>query len=457
MPSRAGTILLVLAVLFWAEAIASVFLIVPPSGTLFNLSFGYGPYMKQMLTVGQFADCSHAVCDRATKMPFAIMLMSLLGTISQSEVWVAVMKTLLFAFVTILGCSAIWAQQRRAYPRVFFAWVIVLIALLLSLPAAKHIGQITYEEGYSIPLLFMLGLMAPLLNSNRLSVDIKDRYAKASLALGAALYLIKPALLLIFIWTMLAVVWLIVRRGRRSLVLALILALMVPVSWGSYCWIATGRFSVTTSLVGEDMRRAANSDSVKIYPISEVDRVFDTPVVVLPDGVHVAISPKPVRIDFPNEWTWSDYNRGQAQAWVAGHPGEWALFVEKKIHNYFFSFTKTPEQVGATPLPVSRMTVVQNMAISFWLVIGRTLALLFAVLWIRRWRNVPEDRIQLLFVLGLNAAYLAPCLVGYNYERHVTTGLVLALACLVTELAIALESLPASAMRFSVRHSAPEG
>lgn len=440
--TRSELALILLGCLFWFSALASTFVTIPKTATIFDATFGYGPLITEYYRSGTFRDCTYAVCDTALKMPFLLYTDAWLGKISTSLRDVAIFKDILLFIVTI-GCSIVFYRiVKPGIPTIASAWIAVLALFVCSLPLAKHAGHIEYEEGISIPLFYVLGLLAPVLLSSRVAVDNRAVLSFICLISGAVLYLTKPALLLVFGWTIAIALWVGVRNACHWLAFGALAATFVPLSWGLHTLQTSGRFALSTSMVGSDFLRAWNEDTAHTFPRVSVDRTLDSSQVRFADGSVSDIKPKPARKAYANEWEWSDGNNALAREWIRKNPTEAANLTLRKLGNYLFSLRKTPGQVGVVPEPGSRGADIQNWAIAIWLVYGRLAAGGALLVGALLWRNMPHERLPLLAIAALNLCWAVPCVIGYNSERHITAGLCLMLASAIVPLAIALRDLP---------------
>jgi hypothetical protein len=429
-PRTQGLILLGLGFAFWLSAMAAGLLLIAPVRTVFDLGFGFGPYVREMLTHGRYADCSYAVCDHASRMPLLVFIASGAGAISRSARWAALIKDVVFAAATLVTLAWIWRRlppSRWAFP----IWAGVGTMLLIGLPVAKHAGQLAYEESISLPLLFLLGVALPLALSSTLVMQDRERLLIGAVTLGVLLYLLKSSLLLVFgVVLVAALMWAVLNRSR-AVMIAVLLSLIAPLGWGIHNQVSDGRFTFMTSWEGENLRRGWNPDTYALYPVVEIDRVFDSKRIVFPDGHVRNIEPKPVRVDFPNEWAWSDTDRDVAMRWIKAHPNVAADLLFHKALNYFLSVTKTPRQTDTDPSPRRAAEKFQDASVAVWLLMARLAEVALAVALVQLWIKRPDWRFPTAAIIALAGAYAVPCLVGFNFERHITTGLVMLLGCLM--------------------------
>ena len=198
-----GIMLLGLGGVFWALVVAQVFVFVPRTASLYDLSFGFGPYVREMITTGQYADCTNAVCDHAARLPLLVWIAAALGTISPNQQLASVMKDLAFAAASLGLLAWLWRKLPQS-PSRFWVWLVVAVVMVIGIPASKHASQLNYEEGLGIPLLFMLGLTGPLAISGAVQEGFSRRLMGLSLGLACLLYLLKASLLIVFGVTALA-------------------------------------------------------------------------------------------------------------------------------------------------------------------------------------------------------------------------------------------------------------
>jgi hypothetical protein len=423
---RGGALLLLLAGLFWTSAIAAVILLVPSSTTLNELSFGFGPYVREMLVNGHFADCSYASCDHASRMPLLPWVASALGRFSENQRVATILKDVILALLSTAALAWIWRLQ-PASPERTGTWLTVACLMVIGLPVAKHAGQLDYEEGLGIPLLLLLGLAAPLAMSGQVDRTTVRRLLVLTIVLGVLLYLLKASYLLVFIVTLLAAMAWGMSRKEPVVVVVAALALLAPIGWGLHNLAAGDRFAVTTSFDGENLHRGWNSDTVRIYPEIVLDRIFDSPDAVLPDGQRVQFEPKPMRPNFKNEWAWNDFNRARALAWIEDNPSIAAGLALRKAENYLFSLRKTPVSYLADARANPGGHAMEKLSVSLWLVAARLMMAVFAVACVELWLRRPARRGAIALTALLAIAYAVPMMVGFNYERHITAGLVLTL------------------------------
>lgn len=427
-PAAQASILLSLGCAFWILAAASAVVLIPPNQTVFDLPFGFGPYVREMLTHGGYGDCRWAHCDHASRMPLMVWVIATAGWFSHSVRLAALLKDSLIALTTLLALSWLWLRVRGSRA-VFLSWLFIGSVLVLSLPAAKHAGLIGYEESLSLPMLFLLGAGLPLAFLGSLTRADTGRLLIAAVVVAVLLYLLKSSLLLVYgVTVVAALAWAVLNRAKLVAAVA-VLSLLAPISWGMHNLATTGRLSIMTSYDGENLFRAWNSDTLAIYPAVEIDRVFDSPRLTTQDGHLFYPSPKKRRRDFPNEWAWNDAGQVAAMSWLRSHPTDTVKLLRAKVGNLLFSIGKTPRQYGPRPEPRRQTELLEAASVTIWLVLGRLAALLLAIALVHKVMR-KADVGAVVVVAAMVAAYSAPLIIGFNFERHITTGLVMMLGCL---------------------------
>jgi hypothetical protein len=422
------TILAALGILFWLASCLSAIFFISPQQTVQQLMFGFGPYVAEMLRHGAYADCSNVNCDHSSRMPFVVLFVSFLSLASEHARIVAVLKTLTLGTITLAALRHLWIKAHSALPNLFLSLAGCGIVLLCSAPVIKHVGNVNYEEAFSLPFMFLLGISLPLSLSNAVPALFRKEMSYWSIAVGVILYLTKSSLLLIFIVTLSCGIYSAFIQRSRGLALAAIAALIAPLTWALHNQNWGGRFTIMTSWEGENLHRAWNGDTARAYPFVEIDRVFYKGDIALPSGEVLHIESRRVRSDFADEWTWSDTNRDIAESWLRQHPRDALTLLFKKFVNYNLSLQKTPVLTRSEPGLVATL---QDLLTTLWLAIARACSVALILLVASNARQRRDTWTAAASTLALLIAYAIPCLVGFNYERHITTGLVLALGSLV--------------------------
>lgn len=410
-----------------------------PHDSIYDISFGFGPFIESLLTNGHYRSCVDGSCTYATRMPGLPLFFAALGLISKNLLVAALLKTVIMTIGVFACFRYLLRRQPGATEVKAWVWFVVAGILACSPAVIKHATTVHYEEGFLIEILF-LWVFALLLAARRIGgakeEDSDPGIYVMIVVLGALAYLFKSSMIAVLVLSLVVAgvgFW---RSRGRAIVVVGVLAVACVAGWGVHNQVVTHHFSVMTSFDGQNAYRGANDQGEKIYPQLYLDRLFDSEDVYLPDGERVALPHLPAISDFPNEWAQNSYYEKRAKDWTLDHPGDAARFDVKKAVNFLVGIHKTPYTYDADARNIP--TTPGDALVMLWLAIGRVFELvligLLVVLWRRRDR---AGRFMCAAVVLGNGAYAAPYLVGFNYERHVTTFLVMvaaSVAVLLVEL-----------------------
>ena len=178
---------------------------------------------------------------------------------------------------------------------------------------------------------------------------------------------------------------------------------------------------------GENLYRGHNDYGFKVYPSIFLDRIFDSSYLVTPDGEKLILEPKlPVASDFKSEWEWNDYYKKASLEWSLNHPKQEADYLMKKFVNFFISVERNPCTYTNDASQCNNQNKFNRFVVAIWLGLGRLFQLYLIYLLMRIWqRNASGDRYVFFGILAALSAYALPCIIGFNYDRHVTVFLVL--------------------------------
>jgi hypothetical protein len=338
--------------------------------------------------------------------------------------------------VVVLCFSYLYRRQAVDGQRKAMIWFLLAGLLAFSPIVVKHAATVHYEEGFLIELLF-LWAFAFLLTVRALADAGSERLVGVvvmALVLSFLAYLFKSSMIAVFLLTLALAGVAFVRWRSRRIVVVGVLCLVCMGGWGFRNLAVSDHFSVMTSFDGQNSYRGLSSEGRQIYPELYLDRLFDSKVAYLPGGERVDLPALPAMETFPDEWAQDRYYKAEAKDWLLSHPGEWVQFTVKKVRHFFAGIHKTPYtyENDARNLPMS----IEGIVTTAWLLLGRALELtlvgLVVVLWRQRDRAA---RAMCAAAVLMNGAYAAPYLVGFSYERHVTTYLVIVTACVAMLLA----------------------
>ena len=431
--SRAGyTKLALLAAWVCLIKLLAVVVFTPATESIFHISFGFGGFIESLDTAGKFQSCTDGFCTYSTRMPALPLFFAAIGLVTENMLAAALIKSVLLTIVVVIGFRYLIRLQAGSDAHKTGAWFLVALVLGFSPTVIKHAATVHYEEGFLIELLF-LWCFAFLVALHQWADSASDRVRRDgvvvfALTLSTLAYLLKSSMIAVLALSLLlAAVWFLRTKSRRVLVAA-VLSLTCVTGWGVRNLVVTDHFSVMTSFDGQNSYRGMSSEGRQLFPELYLDRMFDSKVAYLPDGERIPLVPLPAIADFKDEWAQDRYYKTKSAEWLLAHPGEWVGYTVKKAWNFFGGVHKTPytysnDARGLRPN-------IEDRATMLWLIGGRALEVAMVALLIGLWRR--RDRITRTLCVGVvaaNLAYAAPYLVGFNYERHVTTYLVIVAAC----------------------------
>jgi hypothetical protein len=395
---------------------------------IYNIGFGFGGYIKSLSEHFSFASCAGQVCDYVTRMPFLPILVSALSHLSKNYIALAALKniTLSAAFF-----GSVWFLLKEfASKKTSITWLLCLATISLSPAVLKHAAMIEYEEGIITEAFAIWALSFYLLSKNTTHLNFKSDAVRMTYIIliisGLIAYLTKSSMIIIFIiglyYTFLRSI--LARDWRLGVII--VCSLMITLSWGIHSYRNTGRFSLMSSWDGENMFKGNNDISSQIYPELSLDRAVDTDTIGLNSGA-VINNPyaSKTRADYEDEWLWNDYYKGLAVQWIIKNKESFVKFLIRKAGNFLFSIVPTPYEISRNQVQ-ARYYIWKSYALSAWLKAGRVAEIALFILLIR---NYFGGRLITLSnrILLSQAAYAFPCVIGFNYERHITVYLVLVL------------------------------
>lgn len=402
----------------------------PTGESIYHISFGFGAYVEGILVDGRYQGCVDGICTSAARMPAQPLFFAAIGVVSTSLMIAALVKAILLSTLVIWSFRYLLRLQVGSDRLKTGVWFFVGGVLVLSPVVLKHIVTVHYEEAFLIEILFVWAF-AFLVALRQLASGAAERnngVVVLAVTLSSLAYLFKSSMILVFALTLLLALCWWLRGHSRAVLVTAVVSLAPMAAWGIHNQVATDHFSVMTSFDGQNSYRGLNSEGRRMYPELYLDRLFDSDAVYTPDGEEIELPTLPDRSEFSDEWSYDQHFRAEAMDWLKANPGEAAQFTLKKAWNYFGAIHKTPYtyDADARDLPTS----IGDQVTMAWLLLGRLIWLGMLALLVLLWRT--RDRAArwlCLGVVGINATYSGPYLVGFNYERHVTTYLVIVSAC----------------------------
>jgi hypothetical protein len=423
-----GYLLLIIYIAFVLSTLAAAKIFVPDE----IRDFGFADYAKSLATTGEWKYCTAEYCDYATRMPLLVLIHTVMYLYSVSPLTMAYAQIVGLALATLALYIYLFRLYIQSGEGTKTTWFVLSLIITLFGVSAKHASQIAYEEGVTIWLLVPLSLSIALLPSRAAT---KDRnfgiLCGVTCLLAIILYLAKSSMTLVALVGVGYVLNLGLRQRSKLAVFLAVVALTAPITWGIFVKAHTDRFSIMTSLDGENFFRGWNAESVDVYPLVSLDREFDSSKIVLPNGREVAISPKPLRENFGTEWECNDYYRNMGLNFIRREPLQSLKFLFYKLYVYSIYIMKSPVSYGievrATRTALdNHVRAANNLIVPLWLLTGRIAQAFLAGLCIFVWTRLKALREEASILFLLNVAYAAPYIAGFSYERHVTASIVLA-------------------------------
>jgi hypothetical protein len=386
-----------------------------------EIGFGFGATAQAVAKTGLTAACPplflnapNLQCAAAERMPLMPYLYAgLMKLVGDDALRIAIFKT------AILDLLLLYFLARWLVIVGGDRFTLMLIALVFAGPQYMlHSFSPHYEEGFLIQLLAIL-LVIQLVylweRENELAIWAR---LPAYVAVNAAIYLVKSSMLLVVMWSFVFLARFM--KLRRAAKLAAVLVMCVPLLlWAGYTKYMTGHFAIGTSIDGWNLFLGNNSATLDFYPRYTVDILHgDGPIEL--DGrmlnrINLRDFARQLEEKGPaDEWQINDAYRNIAIAWAVSHIGDELHLVARRLATFFLEIRNNPIAPGHDKPPgvalLAGMAWMAAMRVVLWsAIITAGLAV---------WRGTNMRSSGLCFLCFL-AAYAAPCMVAYAYERHV--------------------------------------
>jgi hypothetical protein len=280
-----------------------------------------------------------------------------------------------------------------------------------------------YEEGLLVDLSFCLAVAVSYVLDPKLARSPWRRSCMAviAVALATAMYFTKTAALP----ALGAVSVLVLTRPflGRIVKTTTVLTIALPlIFWGIHTWRTSGTVRLSSSWDGENMFRGNDSRTLALYPEISLDRAFDSTTATLDDGTVVKLGNYTRARCYADEWAWNDSYAIRALEWLTQNPSAATRFLAKKLWVGLVEVRHTPKYLSATAKQPARSKMVES-AMDIWMLFARFVFCAFVV-----WALRPISRKTHTagpWALALVAAFLAPCLLGFCYQRHLVPTLVM--------------------------------
>ncbi len=202
------------------------------AGSVYEIGFGFGGFIRSLHEHFSFVSCD-TTCDYATRMPFFPFAIAALSFVSIDYITVAILKNALMSILTILSFWYLITNfsSSKYRPQI---WLLVLLILAVSPPAAKHAAMIEYEEGVLTEFVAIWAAalyLLPPIGTYRQPHKIR---VMSILLIGIAtvIYMTKSSMVLIFSLSLIYVFKIIIDSRDKWLIATIIIALGVVLGWG---------------------------------------------------------------------------------------------------------------------------------------------------------------------------------------------------------------------------------
>jgi hypothetical protein len=386
-----------------------------------EIGFGFGATAQAVATTGITKVCPPlflgspnlqcAVAERMPLIPYVYAgAMKLAG---DNALRLAILKTAVLDLLRLYFLArwhAIVGADR---------FTLMLIAMVFVGPQYMlHSFSPHYEEGFLIQLLAILLIMQLVYVWERENELAPWARLPAYVTVNAAIYLVKSSMILVSMWSFIFLAWFM--RLGRPVRFAAALAMCVPlVLWGSYTKYMTGHFAIGTSIDGWNLFLGNNSATLDFYPRYTVDILHGDGPIELDGRVLNRVNLRDLNRQLEgkdpiDEWRINDSYRNIAIAWAIAHVGDELRLVARRLTTLFLDVRNNPAVPGHDKPPA-----VALVAGTAWMTVMRVIiwsAIITAVLAV--WGGTNMRSAGLCFLAFL-AAYTAPCILAYAYERHV--------------------------------------
>jgi hypothetical protein len=380
--------------------------------SLYGLSNLIGPTVFSFLHGGGLTVCTDAmgtptnpICFHAARMPMASLVVALgVRLFGDHFLSVASFKTILLLLPIEAAIFLAW----RRLPRHGIRRILIVLLLLVPFgltPLLADVVNMQVEEGYTYSFLTLA--VAILFFCMKSPGSLKSGLLRAVLFAIAVdgLYLSKSAMLPVALVLTIAFVY-----QERRIALQTLLALLVvaaPAGWAVHQHHASGKYSVGTSIDGTNLHKGNNDLFLGQYPPQPGDSL---------DQIDYSLN---WNLYFPDEWSFNDYHRTAAFAYMKAHPSRTLWGDLRKLQIIFFAIHKTGSSESHGLMLVVETAGFLLFRALLWIAI--TLSIV-GILPVRRGSIRPRRTWagHGLIFLALVAACAFPYVLGFAYSRHVS-------------------------------------
>jgi hypothetical protein len=365
--------------------------------TVYDLTYVDGNLIRNIAEHARYGVCGTqivnewgAMCFTAHRLPLVPLVAAATAVLFTKKIFFLLLVKNLFS-VLIVNAVLILPILRSGLPLRKQALALIPVALVLGSPIVINtLGQVEYEEAYSLPIFAALfGTLILEVRNDR--IICRTTLASTCLVL---LSLTKSTYFLVdFVFAML---WFFRNRAKpRVAALPLACLSLAIVGWGAFTYHTSGHFAFGSSMSsfnGWNLYKGNNPYTIKVYPyyLDTLDH----------EGL---LKPEEVVRD---EWELNAYYIRKTKEFMEANRLEAAQLAALKFKTLFLSYQSNGTRRGAHPslewffLP-AKLILQIAIGAALWLAIcEREL----------RWRGV-----SFLFIVS---AYSLPLIVGFGYDRH---------------------------------------
>lgn len=409
------------------KSISSLYFI--PDVKIYELHFGFGEYIRNIVAGNGFVSCSYEVCAHSTRMPFMPIFYSWIAKLNDSQIAIALIKNLILSLFSLSAIAFFYTVYENISKKNTLAWGVAYLLIIVSPPVIKHSSMIKYEEGLLIELLLVWSfgfiVILKLLSLKEYSLKTATIVSIVMITI-TIVYLTKSSTILLYLITFILSVFYLTKSKSMIVFVSLSMSVLMLSLWGIHNYTNSGKISIMSSHDGENLFRGNSSMGRLIYPYILLDRLVDSPSFYLGNDTHINVNlPHKSVNDFNNEWEWNDYYKSKSIRWIKSNPKEFLQYTASKVYNFFIAIKKSPHS-SSNNIKDKSQNHIKNLSFSIWLFLGRVFFITTLIICLRLlFRGLLYDRLIAIYFLVTIICYSTPFIVGFNYERHITPFIVL--------------------------------
>ncbi len=399
----------VFAAIFWSRP--------DRHSSIYDLAYLVGPTVQNvhagnglLASVNDAAFVGGHVDYRAARMPFVpYVLAGIVSLVGDRYTLVDVIKTLLL-LAPILCCVFLCVRAMPSFSGKFARWS-VYVLLLVPFVLPQWLGntiRMQQEEGFTYSLL-ALGFAILLFCSP------EDRAKPLWLTLFcsclAATYLSKSSMILVVAF--LAVAYIYKLKSKLVVACVLLTLVIVPMAWGSYARLESGRFTVGTSYDGLNLHKGNNERFLEHYPPTAV--LSSQGIVQVNEGGSLDPFDSELNPPVPckGEWDCDLFHKQAGLSYIESHPLNTAIAAERKFDIFALSLKTYGSEISSKHVPHLREIFWVGLLLSRLLFWSAVATAIYCVA-----RGSSRLRALSLLYLGTVLTVMAPYIIGFALTRH---------------------------------------